>query len=253
MKIRSFSSGSKGNCSYIEGNDKKILIDAGISYHRILSSLKNLSLTIDDIDALFITHTHKDHIAGLEVLAKHAPLKIYIQEGIYKEVKNILPREKVEFITPQVTLGTMTIQSFPTSHDALFSCGFLIEEDENSLVYVTDTGYIPRKYLNQLTNKTVYFFETNHDEEMLMNGSYPYYLKQRVLGDKGHLSNRLAASYLKFLIGDNTKEIILAHLSEHNNDEELAVKTVLSEVEKTSYRPHITVAKQNVESILIEV
>ena len=253
MKIKSFSSGSKGNCSYIEGKNTKLLIDAGISYHRIVSSLKNSSLSLDDIDAILITHTHKDHIAGLEVLAKHTSAKIYIQEGFYQEVKNILSKDQIEFYPKQMIIGNLQITLFLTSHDAPFSCGFLIEDGDTSLVYVTDTGYLPRKYFKALSNKTVYFIESNHDESMLMNGPYPYYLKQRVLGDKGHLSNRLTANYLKELIGENTKAILLAHLSEQNNLESLALQAVETAIQSTSFSPKITIARQNVESELIEV
>src|SRR5699024_1080680 len=109
-----------------------------------------------------------------------------------------------------------------TSHDAKGSVGFLITEDDNSIVYITDTGYINRKYFPLLENKNIYYIESNHDEKMLMDGPYPYYLKQRIISDEGHLSNDTTAKYLKKLVGDNTKYIILAHLSEHNNKEELA-------------------------------
>ncbi len=253
MKIKSFASGSKGNCTYLEGKNLKILIDIGISCRQIEQCLAELSLTLEDIDAILITHTHKDHIQGLPVVAKHTNAKFYIQEEIYKEVKNVLPKEQIEFFQAQNTLKEMTIFPFPTSHDAVASCGFLITEEESSLVYVTDTGYVASKYLKKLMNKNTYFIEANHDEELLMNGDYPYYLKQRVLGDHGHLSNRLTAAYLKMLVGENTKEVILAHLSEKHNTEELALKTIEQAIRQTPYQPKIMIAKQKEETEFVEV
>ncbi len=253
LQIKSFSSGSSGNCSYVETSSGKILIDVGISYHRIVKGLELLSKTLDDLDGILITHTHKDHIAGLRVLAKHTKTKFYIQEGMYKEVKELIPKEQIEFLMQETHIKKMSITTIPTSHDITPSCGFLIEEGEESLVYITDTGYLKEKTLQNLKNKTIYFIESNHDEELLMNGSYPYQLKQRILGDKGHLSNHLTARYLKEMIGKDTKYIILAHLSQDNNKEELALETVSSEIKKTPYSPFLSVARQNEETELIEV
>lgn len=252
MKIKSFSSGSKGNCSYIEGENCRLLIDVGISCKQIQQCLKEMQLSLDDIDAILITHTHKDHIQGLPVVLKHTGAKVYIQEDIYKEVKTIIPKEQIEFLLPTVSLRGIKISPFATSHDAI-SCGFLLEEGSSSLVYVTDTGYLPRKYFPKLSNRNVYFIEANHDEELLMNGDYPYLVKQRILGDHGHLSNKTAAGYLKLLVGENTKEILLAHLSEHHNFETLARDTVIDALSNTPYHPHIAVAKQKEETELVEV
>ena len=154
----------------------------------------------------------------------------------------------VDFINFDLTL-------IPTSHDAKGSYGFLFDDlDNNSVVYITDTGYISEKNLKLIENKTLYYFESNHDIEMLMNGSYPYYLKQRILSDKGHLSNKSSAYYLHEIIGEKTKTIILAHLSESNNNPEVA----LEELEKTFKNydqsvENILVGKQNERGELIEV
>lgn len=212
-----------------------------------------MSLSLDDIDAILITHTHKDHIAGLKVLAKHTNTKFYIQEGMYKELKEFIPKEQIEFLNHNVIINKLHVFAFQTSHDAPDSCGFLLEENDATLVYVTDTGYLPKKYFKGLKNKRLYFIEANHDEEMLMNGPYPYYLKQRVIGDKGHLSNNLTARYLKELVGEETKNVVLAHLSEHNNEEHLAIKTITCKLEETEFTPRILVARQNEETELIEV
>jgi phosphoribosyl 1,2-cyclic phosphodiesterase len=126
----------------------------------------------------------------------------------------------------EYNIGEFNITCIHTSHDAIGSVGFLINDDNGSLVYITDTGYINKTYLKKIINKDVYILESNHDINMLMTGPYPYILKQRVLSDKGHLSNELAGEYLKELIGNKTKKIILAHLSEINNTPEIALDTV---------------------------
>ncbi len=253
MKIQSFASGSRGNCTYIEGKHARILIDVGISYHKILACLQKNCVSLDDLDGILITHTHADHVAGLRVLAKHISTKIYIQEGMYEALKDILSQNQIAFFEKEIEINGLHITAFPTSHDVRPSCGFLIEEEKKSLVYVTDTGYLKERYLKELENKNLYFIEANHDEQMLMNGKYHYQLKQRILGDQGHLSNHLAARYLKKMVGDNTKCVILAHLSEDNNTETLALEVVSKELQTTSFSPSVCIAKQNEETELIEV
>ena len=131
------------------------------------------------------------------------------------------------------------------------SIGFIINHNNKSLVYVTDTGYINRKYLNRMVGKDAYIIESNHDEVMLMDGPYPRFLKERVISDKGHLSNKTTAKYLKKIIGSNTKNIILAHLSEKNNTEELALEAM--QEEELDKQAKIIIARQNEESDFIEV
>jgi phosphoribosyl 1,2-cyclic phosphodiesterase len=158
------------------------------------------------------------------------------------------------FVTEKIKLGSTYIDYIKTSHDANDSRGYIFEEDNTSVVYITDTGYINTKYYPKLENKSLYIMESNHDIELLMNGRYPYPLKQRILGDKGHLSNKDSAYYLSKLIGNDTKRIILAHLSEENNTPDLAYQT-LNEVLKNINKDdiEIIVAKQNERTDLIEV
>ena len=253
MKIKVLASGSKGNCSLIETASTRFLIDIGITYQRLKKELEKMNLTIDDIDALLLTHAHNDHTSGLKVLLKHSNFKIYANKDILKELTIDIDKERLELYDSLIYLNNSTeITVFKTSHDAKGSVGFLITENNNSLVYITDTGYINRKYFPLLKNKTIYYIESNHDEKMLMDGPYPYYLKQRILSDEGHLSNDATAKYLKKLVGDNTKYIILAHLSEHNNKEELAY-IATREVLKDMINIQILVAKQNESLEEVEV
>ena len=252
MKIKVLASGSKGNCSLIETKSTRFLIDIGITYQRLKKELEKMNLTTDDIDALFLTHAHNDHTSGLKVLLKRTNFKIYTNKDIIKELTVDIDNDRVELYNPLIHLNNTEINVFKTSHDAKGSVGFLINEDNNSLVYITDTGYLNRKYFPLLENKNIYYIESNHDEKMLMDGPYPYYLKQRIISDEGHLSNDTTAKYLKKLVGDNTKYIILAHLSEHNNKEEIAYNTSRESLKDKS-DIKIVVAKQSEALEEIEV
>ena len=252
MKIKVLASGSKGNCSLIETASTRFLIDIGITYQRLKKELEKMNLTVDDIDALLLTHAHNDHTSGLKVLLKHTGFKIYVNKEIIKELTVDIDKERIELYDNLMHLKSTELTIFKTSHDAKGSVGFLVTEDNNSLVYITDTGYLNRKYFPLLKNKNIYYIESNHDEKMLMDGPYPYYLKQRILSDEGHLSNETTAKYLKKLVGDATKYIILAHLSEHNNKEELAYEAARVALQDRD-DIKILVAKQNEALEEIEV
>ena len=254
MKLTVLTSGSKGNCSCLQCPSATILIDIGLTYHRLSKDLEMLHLTIDDIDALLLTHTHKDHILGLAVAIKHSHFPIYITEEMYPEIKDIIPKERIEFYQPVSThIAAVSIQTIRISHDAPGAVGFVIESNDHSLVYITDTGYIHKKYFPLLSNREIYYLESNHDEKMLMDGPYPYVIKQRIISDEGHLSNETAAGYLESLVGNKTKYIILAHLSEHNNTAELALTAAREHLAQTSYQPKIIVANAQEISELVEV
>ena len=252
MKIKVLASGSKGNCSLIETASTRFLIDIGITYQRLKKELEKMNLNLDDIDALLLTHAHNDHTSGLKVLLKHTNFKIYANKDIIKELTVDIDKERIELYDSIMHLNSTELTIFKTSHDAKGSVGFLIIDDGSSLVYITDTGYLNRKYFKLLTNRNIYYIESNHDEKMLMDGPYPYYLKQRILSDEGHLSNEITSKYLKKLVGDSTKYIILAHLSEHNNKEELAYTTTRVALQDRS-DIKILVAKQNEALEEIEV
>lgn len=253
MKIRVLTSGSKGNCSYVESRQSKLLIDDGIRYHRLVKELEKLTVTLDEIDALLLTHTHTDHILGLNVLIKHSHFPIFITEQMYPDLKEFVPKERLVIYQEEMHLDDISLTLIKTSHDAPGSVGFIFEEEEHSLVYITDTGYINRKYLAKIKDKEIYYLESNHDEQMLMDGPYPYMLKQRILSDNGHLSNEMASKYLQKVIGPSTRWIILAHLSEHNNKVELALSTLATHLEETDYQPRVVVASQTEVTEVIEV
>ena len=226
MRIIILGSGSKGNSTLLIGKNKKILIDVGFSYPQMIKLLGEYDVTPKDIDAVLITHTHKDHISGLKSFVKHTDIPVYTNNEMYDDILKIVDDNYLQLNDDVYDIGEFNIEPFHTSHDAKGSVGFIVNDDVTSLVYVTDTGYINEKNISRLKNKNIYIFESNHDINMLMTGPYPYILKQRVVSDKGHLSNLQSGNYLKEIIGNNTKKIVLAHLSEINNTHELALKTV---------------------------
>ncbi len=219
-------SGSKGNSTLLIGNKTKLLIDVGFSYPHMVKLLNEFGVLPVDIEAVLVTHTHKDHVLGLSSFVKKNNVRVYSNNKMKEEIEKIVKEDNIIFNDDEYSIGEFTISPFYTSHDAKGSVGFIINDDKESLVYVTDTGYLNTKILEKIKNKNYYIMESNHDINMLMTGPYPYILKQRVVSDKGHLSNIQAGNYLKEIIGDDTKMIILAHLSETNNTHDIALNTV---------------------------
>lgn len=252
MKITVLSSGSKGNTTYIETLQSKVLIDAGNCCKYISEKLNNIGIDPKDLDAILITHTHSDHIKGLKVFCNKYNTKVYCSKVMYDDIDYV---KNYEFInTDIINIKDMKIVVIKTSHDASDSNGYIISSENSSIVYITDTGYINRKYFDLLKNHDLYIMESNHDIEMLNNSSYPYELRKRIYGDKGHLSNIDSSKYLSNFIGDKTKYILLAHLSEENNKPIVAYETLVNKLkENNKLVDNIIVCKQNEETELIEL
>ena len=251
MKIQTIASGSKGNCAIIICDDTKIIIDMGISFITLKRSLEENSLSFEDFSGILITHNHSDHVNGLKTLIKKTKLNAYITKEMYESIKDYIPKERCIFIDEEFNINDVEIKLIHTSHDAPASNGFIISHNDKSIVYITDTGYINRKILNKIVNKDLYLIESNHDEVMLMDGPYPRFLKERVISDSGHLSNKTTAKYLTKLIGDKTKYVILAHLSETNNTPEKAIEEM--QKEDIDKKVEIVIATQYEPSKVIEV
>lgn len=252
MKICVLASGSKGNSSYIETDKTKSLVDLGMSAGYIAKSLKSIGVDPSEIQRVFITHAHTDHVAGLKVFLKKYHPVVYLTKKMEDEL-GIEIEDKV-YIDDNTSIDDLDVTVIKTSHDAADSNGYVFSSGGKSIVYITDTGYIHVKNFEKLKNKSLYVFESNHDVRLLREGKYPYYLQQRILSDKGHLSNKDSAYYLSNFIGDKTEQIILIHLSEENNRPEVALKTLLDTLEKKSVRvPNIEIAMQRESTELIEL
>lgn len=216
MKFSIVGSGSKGNACLIYNKDTLIQIDMGLPLKSLKKELDHLGKTVNDIQALFITHEHTDHIVGIPLY--HDRVDLYAGEGTYASANPVEP-----FIPLEV--GSMVVVPFPTSHDATNPMGYLIEEEGCRLGYVTDTGYLSDEALALIKDCDYYYFESNHDLKMLMDSARPAVLKKRIHSKHGHLSNIDSAIYMAELIGPRTKAIYLAHLSEECNTPEIALSS----------------------------
>ena len=241
MTITIIGSGSKGNSVLIETSKTKVLIDAGLPLSNIE---KRLNRKLPNLDLIVITHTHSDHIKGLNSILKKQTPPIYTIKNDLEEKVPLIKEIKYD---RELTTKDLTINLFELSHD-IPCLGLYLKQAEKEFVYITDTGYIKEKLLKKYQNKDLYIIESNYDEEMLQNGSYPFYLKQRIRSDKGHLSNNDTSRYLKKLIGPKTKYLCLAHLSEENNTPEIAqakASETIKNLNKKNNLQNIIICSQN--------
>ncbi len=231
MRIVTFASGSTGNCSLITDGKANILIDAGISMRRTVAALSELGLTPQDLCGVLITHEHSDHISGLSMLCKHHKLSIFAPEELCCVLNEIKPElcDKLNYIPidEAFDMGGINVTYFRTPHDAQFSVGYRFE-GSSVFAYATDTGCITESMINGLTGADLALIEANHDLKMLREGPYPYYLKRRIMSEKGHLSNDDCAKLAYSLAKSGTRDIIIGHLSRENNTPEIALSTVKS-------------------------
>jgi phosphoribosyl 1,2-cyclic phosphodiesterase len=255
MKVCVLSSGSKGNSTLITTKETKILIDLGTTSSYVEKALLEHNINPNEIDAIFVSHIHSDHIKGLKVFIKRYKPVIYVTEKLLELLKNEIGEFNYKLYENKcAVIKDITVNIIKTSHDAGESVGFIVENKNESIVHITDTGFINSKYHKILSNRNLYVLESNHDIKMLREGPYPYHLQQRVMGDKGHLSNDQASNYLCKFIGNNTKTIVLAHLSEKNNTPEKAVETLNEHLKDNNIKfDNIIVAKQNEATKVIEV
>lgn len=224
MKFYFLASGSKGNATLLVSGSTKILVDFGMAKKRMIELLAKTPYTLPEIDACFFTHEHSDHGAGKEFI----PLeKRYASARAFQ----VLPEHALHH-GDVLTLGAFTVTVFPLSHDAKDPLGFIFDDGKESLVYITDTGYISQNNLALCANKTYYLLESNHNVKMLLQTNRSQDLKVRILGDSGHLSNEDSAYYFSKMKGPRTQAVYLAHLSEEANTPQLALETFQKVLQK---------------------
>lgn len=223
MQYCNISSGSKGNATLVVSHDSVIVLDFGVRKKRVAEALTEYGFGFDSILACFVTHDHSDHASFVDTLPME---KIYASTVTLPKLESPLAKDHILVPFSPVFIGPFKITPFPLSHDAKNTVGFLIEDGEESLVYLTDTGFVPEKDFPLIKDKNYYLFESNHDPDMLFHSKRPDYLIRRIISDTGHLSNADAGYYLSVVIGDNTKEVVLYHLSDECNTPEIAKETV---------------------------
>jgi phosphoribosyl 1,2-cyclic phosphodiesterase len=217
MKFYILASGSKGNATLVASRGYVFLIDAGINKTRLKEGFAKTPYRMEDVQAILFTHEHSDHVAG----------KDFFQESLWYASKGTLPVASNHVVYPYESflLGHLKVLPFAISHDAKNPVGYVIEDEDTSLVYVTDTGYLSEQNLALMKNKTYYILESNHNVKMLLQTNRSHDLKIRILGDTGHLSNEDSAMFFSEMVGPQTKAVYLAHISEEANTPEVALET----------------------------
>ncbi|MBO5744010.1 MAG: MBL fold metallo-hydrolase [Clostridia bacterium] len=240
-RFLSLYSSSSGNSILISNSSTNILIDAGVSASKIVASLNEVGLGAQDIDAIFVTHEHSDHISGIRVLSKKYNIPVYANapsmEGVLKNAPQIPPGSANIISASNVyEINSMKVKPFIIPHDSAAAFGYVIESEGKKYAVATDTGCITKAMLSNLAGCEAVIIEANHDVKMLNCGTYPYHLKRRILSDKGHLSNDKCAWLATQLAIWGTKRILLGHLSRENNTPQKAFECVNKCLEENGFK-----------------
>ncbi len=217
MEFVTLASSSSGNAALIRCGGTAILLDAGISARRIAQSLAAFGMTPRELDAVLVTHAHSDHVGGIATLTKKYAVPVYASHGTARFLACAAPLLRAFDAGDAFSVGELEIRSFRTSHDAADSVDYRIDAPDGSFGALTDTGFVTDEAAQALEGVDALLLEANHDVEMLRSGPYPYHLKQRILSDRGHLSNDAAAEFALHCVKHGTRDILLAHLSAENN------------------------------------
>jgi phosphoribosyl 1,2-cyclic phosphodiesterase len=242
--VVTLASSSSGNCALVSGGGQNILIDAGISYRRIVSSLNALGVGPRDISAVLITHTHSDHIGGLPTLTKYISPRIFCGRGTDVTLeRSIRPGGEITRLDcgADLYIGELKITPFKTSHDSPGSVGYSITSERGRFVYCTDLGIVTPEVEAAALGADAAVIESNHDLRMLQTGPYPQFLKRRIASDVGHLSNDTSAAFAGRLADSGTRRLVLAHLSKENNTPEAAYSACTDSLRKRGAERDVTV------------
>lgn len=253
MRIAVLSSGSKGNSSFIESNNQAILIDAGLSAKRLLSRMNEIGADYKKISAIVVTHDHSDHIKGVGILARKLKIPVYIHEENYNVKSDLFTNCETIFIKREFELGYFKVTPIPVSHDGTANFSYNIQAEGKKISHLTDLGKATSLVKERTKDCDLFVMESNHDPIMLKEGPYPWYLKQRISGIKGHLSNSDASELILSSDRGNLKNIILAHLSEENNDPMLALESMQCTVSENNLNINVHVALQSRPLEFIEI
>ncbi len=246
MKIVSLASGSAGNCTYIETDGTRLLVDCGMSARATHQALKTQGIASESLNGIVVTHEHADHINGAFLFGKRHGVPIYTNLPTYTAIKATLPITKVTHFTTgsEFSIGNTSIVPFSLPHDAAEPVGFCIETGEGKIAYVTDLGNIASDLAEKIIGARVIYLEFNHDRGMLETGPYPFHLKERIAGEKGHLSNSDAAKLLTATTTPKLEAVFLGHLSRTNNLPRLAKRAAKAVLDGKRPEVQVIVADQ---------
>lgn len=256
----SLFSGSSGNCSLVQTNTTKLLIDAGESAKKIINSLELIQVDPTCINAILITHEHSDHIKGLATLSKKLNIPVYANKETWDAMntqKEKMEKQNIKFFTfNKFNIGDIEINPFSIPHDAANPCGFNFFHENKKMSIATDIGHMNKDIISNLQNSSFLLLEANYEPQVLQYSSYPYKLKERIKGPNGHLSNNDAGKTISFLSNYGLKNVMLGHLSNENNFPELAYKTVVETLIENNITQNdlkLSIANRYSSSDLIDV
>lgn len=265
MRLCSIASGSSGNCIYVGSDATHLLVDTGISCKRMVEGVQSLGISPSELDGILITHEHSDHISGLGILARKYEIPIYTTQETYEAIKQdkkigLLPEGLFREVRydEKFTIKDMSVYPVRISHDAKKPVAYRVGCEKKKVGILTDLGNFNDYIVECMAGLDAVLLEANHDVNMLQVGPYPYYLKQRILSDRGHLSNELCGRLLDRILHDGTKHVLLGHLSKENNMPELAYETVRLEIDMSDspFKAkdfQLSVAKRSEVSDVIEI
>lgn len=264
MEICSIASGSSGNCSYIGNRNTNLLVDAGISCKRMENGLKDIDIDPATIHGILVTHEHTDHINGIATMSKRYNIPVYgtketLDAIIAKKKYAHLAAQDLNYIEPDKVfqINDISIEPYSISHDAANPVCYTFMTNGKKIGFATDLGEFTDYTISKLESSNILFLEANHDENMLMVGKYPYFLKQRIIGKEGHLSNDASADLLSKLFHEKLEYISLTHLSKENNFADLAYETARQELsnftDNQRIKSMLSVAKRDVHSEVLSI
>ena len=245
FKFCNLYSGSSGNCSFVGTDNINILIDCGESQKKILTALESIGTNINQINAIVVTHEHSDHVKTLGAISKKYNIPVYANEKTFNnmpEQTELIKEEnrKIFNTDDHFEIGDLQIHPFHIPHDAAEPCGYNIYNENNKISIATDIGHMDNSILKKLEESKFLLLESNYEPEILKYAKYPYYLKRRISGPNGHLSNQEASDTIIKLLSTGVNNIMLGHLSKENNFPELAYKTVMDEIINNKINNNLT-------------
>ena len=261
MNFCSLYSGSSGNSLFVESENTKILVDAGVSSKKIEKALNDINVEPSELDGILITHEHLDHVQGLGTFSRKFDIPVFVNEETLDAMpiqKDKIPEKNIKYfkISSNFSIGDLDINSFSIPHDAANPCGFNISKNGKQISIATDIGHMTNDILKNLEESLFVMLEANYDPEVLKFSSYPFKLKTRIAGPDGHLSNQIAGKTISHLLKFRLKKAMLGHLSKETNFPELAYKTVVEELISNNFNENslnLSVAQRNLHSKLITI